>query len=135
MTASFVSGSLRGNSLFAPMLPYETWCENVIYFCHNAVIHNNSNYSEFIYHSYYCWQKLFQHPRNRLIRLNGQISTSQASCFFQSFDNSLFEDGSVGQPAIILENKTLNQTMYQERFETKAWRPLTPPTDVFYRPF
>ena len=48
MTVFFLSGSLRGNSLFAPMLSYETWYENVIYFCHNAVIRNNSNYPEFI---------------------------------------------------------------------------------------
>ena len=48
MTVLLLRGSLRGNSLFAPMLSYETWYENVIYFCHNAVIRNNSNYPEFI---------------------------------------------------------------------------------------
>ena len=48
MTVFFLSGSLRGNSLFAPVLSYETWLEDVIYFSHNTVICNNSNYPEFI---------------------------------------------------------------------------------------
>ena len=48
MTVSFLSGSLRGNSLLSPMLSYEAWRENGFHFCHNAIIRGNSNYPEFI---------------------------------------------------------------------------------------
>ena len=48
MTVSFLSGSLRGNSLLSPILSYEAWRENGFHFCHNAIIRGNSNYPEFI---------------------------------------------------------------------------------------
>ena len=48
MIASFQSGYLREISFFAQILSYDASRENVNYFCHSAVIRNNSNYPEFI---------------------------------------------------------------------------------------